>query len=212
MRLTLVRHAESFVNTSKLIGDQDTGLTSIGQQQCVHLASRRQEFANATVIVSDLPRAVETAHRVLEPGASVTFDPRWRERYMGSVELTEEELRIRYPAMRDFDGGGFFDAKTDDGESMAEVDSRVAVALKEVLSSPYDHVVVFTHGGPILLTLCRLLGLDPRSHLRRFIVENTAIATFQYNPSEINTILVAGWNDVSHLPVELRTGPSSKTI
>ena len=205
MRLTLVRHAQSVTNESNTVGGKtDPGLSAIGEQQCDHLAAHRERFRDARIIVSDLRRTTDTFHRVLGPERSATFDSRWRERNFGSaVRLTVEDARNRYPSMFAHEGRVVFDAKTEDGESWADVDVRVAEALEEILESGDDHVAVFTHGGPMTLVMCRVLGLNPETHMWRFIVENTAIATFIKSPWDLD---VSGWNDVSHLPTELRTG------
>ena len=140
----------------------------------------------------------------------MTFDSRWRERHFGTqVPLTVEDALTQYPAVFDYEGGGFFDAKTEHGESWADVDRRIADALEEILNSGDGHVVVFAHGGPIMLVMCRLLNLNPLTHWWRYTVENTAIAMFEESrsPTALGShIVLAGWNDVSHLPVELRTG------
>ena len=135
---------------------------------------------------------------------NATLDPAWRERdWAGPEGMPADAARARYPALFDFEGGGWFEAKTEDGESNADLDRRVRVALEEIISRNDSHVAVFTHGGPIRLAICAVLGLDPRTHMWRFNVENTALATLQRAPWGL---VVTGWNDVSHLPAEERTG------
>ena len=205
MRITLVRHAESEANFSNMYGSQtDTGLSDRGRRQCAFLAQHRDRFDGARIIASDLARATETLRLVLGSAVDATLEPVWRERdFGGAAGMLADAARARYPALFDFEGGGWFAAKAEDGESIAEVDRRVRVALEEIVARDDSHVAVFTHGGPIQLSICAVLGLDPRTHMRRFNVENTAIATFQNSP---RGVVVTGWNEVSHLPSEERTG------
>ena len=205
MRITLVRHAESEANFSNTYGGQtDTGLTDRGRRQCAFLAQHRGRFDGARIIASDLPRATETLRLVLGSAVDATLEQVWRERDFGGADgMLADAARARYPAVFDFEGGGWFAAKAEDGESLADVDRRVRVALEEIVARDDSHVAVFTHGGPIQLSICAVLGLDPRTHMRRFNVENTAIATLQSSPWGV---VVTGWNEVSHLPSEERTG------
>ena len=205
MRITLVRHAESEANFANSYGSQtDTRLTDRGRRQCAFLAQQRDRFDGARIIASDLARATETLRLVLGSAVDATLEQVWRERdFGGAVGMPADATRARYPALFDFEGGGWFAAKTEDGESLADVDRRVRVALEEIVARDDSHVAVFTHGGPIQLSICAVLGLDPRTHMRRFNVENTAIATLQSSPWGI---VVTGWNEVSHLPSEERTG------
>jgi len=204
MRITLVRHAESEANFSNTYGAQtDTRLTERGRRQCAFLAQQRDRFDGARIIASDLPRATETLRLVLGSAVDATLEPVWRERDFGGAEgMLADAARARYPALFDFEGGGWFAAKAGDGESLAEVDRRVRVALEEIVARDDSHVAVFTHGGPIQLSICAVLGLEPHTHMRRFRVENTGIATFQSSPWGV---VVTGWNEVSHLPSEERT-------
>lgn len=205
MRITLVRHAESEANFSNTYGGQiDTGLTDRGRRQCAFLAQQRDRFDGARIIASDLVRATETLRLVLGSGVDATLEQAWRERDFGGADgMPADAALARYPALFDFEGGGWFAAKAGDGESIADLDRRVRVALEEIVARDDSHVAVFTHGGPIQLSICAVLGLDPRT-MRRFNVENTAIATFQSSPGR--GVVVTGWNEVSHLPSEERTG------
>jgi glucosyl-3-phosphoglycerate phosphatase len=186
--------------------------------------------AGVRLVTSDLQRATETAAplgRLL--GIDPVHDRRLRERSFGSWEgRSHSELAIDEPERyRRWTTG--VDVMGEIGaESAAELADRVAPALAELLTAtPRGGVTVaVSHGGSIWHGLHRLLHLPPRSlgpvgnasvaEVLLLVEEDGAPArvdegtgggngTGRLLPSGVHAVL-ASYNDLAHLPTELRTG------
>jgi len=182
------------------------------------------------MVSSDLQRATETAEPVSSRlGVTVEHDPRLRERAFGRWEgRSHAELAVAEPERyRRWTSGA--EVMSEIGaETATELADRVAPTLASLLlTTPRGGVtVVITHGGSIWHGLHRLLGLRPRS---LGPVGNASVAELLLlvdddeptvpdegttggnggatvpDPVAVRPIL-ASYNDLAHLPVELRTG------
>jgi broad specificity phosphatase PhoE len=150
-RLWLVRHgATDWSDAGRLNGWTDVPLNERGRAQATWLAGQLKGREFAGVWSSDLARAEETARLVL--GQPVP-DRRLRELDFGALEGRRwEEISAEVQrALITFDG---FEAP--EGESVAELDSRVFRFLQEL---PRGEHLVVTHGG-VIRTLLRRSGND----------------------------------------------------
>ncbi|WP_020177657.1 histidine phosphatase family protein [Methylopila sp. M107] len=183
--LIFVRHGETDWNVAnRLQGQTDIPLNAKGRDQADavgrDLAKAFPDLSGHAFIASPLSRAAETMRRVraglgLDP-AAFGFDDRLREMTFGRWEgLTFDEIRAREPkAMkaRDADRWGH---RPPDGESYADVATRVAALLSE-LAGP---TVLVSHGGVARVALALIGGGDreklPRVHIqqgRAMVIEN----------------------------------------
>jgi broad specificity phosphatase PhoE len=170
--LILVRHGESVANArGLLLGRTDAELTEAGRDQA--LAARTLVHGPvAEVRSSPLRRALDTAE-LLALGPPVTVDERWIEVDYGAFECQPlgdipSEVWQRWQVDRDF--------RPEGGETLAEVDRRVAVACEELFASDGagarrtdGDVVVVSHVSPIKAAVAWALGtadLYWRLHLR----------------------------------------------
>jgi len=195
------------------------------------LARRLVDDADGVrLVTSDLQRAVETAAPLAERlGVDPVPDRRLRERSFGSWEgRSHAELEADDPERyRRWTTG--VDVMGEIGaERATELADRVAPALAELLTAtPRGGVTVaVSHGGSIWHGLHRLFRLPPRSlgpvgnasvaDLLLLVEEDGAPGyvdegsgggngTGRLLPSGAHPVL-ASYNDLSHLPVELRTG------
>ena len=188
------------------------------------------DAGSVRVISSDLQRAAETAEPVSSwLGATVAHDPRLRERAFGRWEgRSHAELAASEPdRYRRWTTGA--DVMSEIGaETATELADRVAPTLASLLlTTPRGGVtVVVTHGGSIWHGLHRLLGLRPRS---LGPVGNASVAELLLlvddeeptgpdegttggnggaavpDPAPVRPVM-ASYNDLAHLPLELRTG------
>ncbi len=195
------------------------------------LARRRTDDpAGVRLVTSDLQRAAETAvplARIL--GLEPVHDRRLRERSFGSWEgRSHTELAADEPERyRRWTTG--VDVMGEIGaETATELGDRVAPALAELLTAtPRGGVTVaVSHGGSIWHGLHRSLHLPPRSlgpvgnasvaELLLLVEEDAAPdrvdegtgggnGTGRLLPSGVHAVL-ASYNDLAHLPTELRTG------
>ena len=170
--LILVRHGESVANAQGLLlGRTDAELTATGRAQA-ETARALVYDPVAEVRSSPLRRALHTAE-LLALGPAVAVDERWIEVDYGEFEgerlgAIPAEVWQRWQRDRDF--------RPEGGETLAEVDRRVAATCEELFAvdgagarrSDGD-VVVVSHVSPIKAAVAWALGtvdLYWRLHLR----------------------------------------------
>ncbi|HWE65212.1 MAG TPA: histidine phosphatase family protein [Acidimicrobiales bacterium] len=161
--LILVRHGESTANAQGLLlGRTDAALTDKGRRQA---ASVRQLLSAPVsgVRTSPLGRARDTA-ALLDLGVPIEVDDRWLEVDYGEFEcqpLRDIPAAIWQEWRRDpsFRPAG--------GESLAEVDTRIAAACAELFAvdgagarGDQGDVVVVSHVTPIKAAVAWALGAD----------------------------------------------------
>ena len=170
--LILVRHGESDANArGLLLGRTDARLTEAGRVQAAAARSLLTDPV-AEVRTSPLGRARDTA-QLLALGLPVAVDERWVEVDYGEFECRPlhgipAEVWQRWRSDRDF--------RPEGGETLAEVDTRVAAACEELFAAdgagarrPDGDVVVVSHVTPIKAAVARALGTTDlfwRLHLR----------------------------------------------
>jgi broad specificity phosphatase PhoE len=170
--LILVRHGESVANAQGLLlGRTDAELTDAGRVQAESARTLLQGPV-AEVRSSPLRRALDTAE-LLSLDPAVAVDERWIEVDYGEFEGQPlggipAEVWQRWQRDRDF--------RPEGGETLAEVDRRIAVACEDLFAvdgagarRPDGDVVVVSHVSPIKAAVAWALGtvdLYWRLHLR----------------------------------------------
>jgi probable phosphoglycerate mutase len=170
--LILVRHGESVANAQGLLlGRTDVELTDTGRVQVEGTRTLLRDPV-AEVRSSPLRRALDTA-ALLELGPPVEVEECWVEVDYGEFECQPlggipAEVWQRWRGDRDF--------RPEGGETLAEVDGRVAGACEELFAiagagarRPDGDVVVVSHVSPIKAAVAWALGtvdLYWRLHLR----------------------------------------------
>jgi broad specificity phosphatase PhoE len=170
--LILVRHGESVANAQGLLlGRTDADLTETGRAQA--LAARALVYGPAAEVRSSpLRRARDTAE-ILALGPPIAVDEQWIEVDYGEFEGQPlggipAEVWQRWQRDRDF--------RPEGGETLAEVDRRIADTCEELFSTDGagarradGDVVVVSHVSPIKAAVAWALGtvdLYWRLHLR----------------------------------------------
>ncbi len=170
--LILVRHGESVANAQGLLlGRTDAELTDTGRVQAEHARGLLADPV-AEVRSSPLRRARDTAE-LLALGPPTEVDERWVEIDYGEFEGEPlggipAEVWRRWRSDRDF--------RPEGGETLAEVDRRIAAACEELFATDGagarradGDVVVVSHVSPIKAAVAWALGtvdLYWRLHLR----------------------------------------------
>ncbi|MDP8960515.1 MAG: histidine phosphatase family protein [Actinomycetota bacterium] len=202
-RLVLVRHGESEWNVERRIqGQSGTGLTGRGREQAQRTAELlAAAYPDALLVSSDLQRCLESVASFEELlGREAKTEPGLRERHFGewtgrlNVDVAEEdpERWKRWRAGEDvFEEVG--------GENSATLARRAVATIRRLLEEAAGRpVVCMTHGGPVWHGVHALLRLHDR------VLGGVANASV----TEINVESVAprliSWNQVVHLPLELR--------
>ena len=149
MSIFLIRHGETLGNASRTVQLPDNPLSPRGVAQAERLARRLEPEGIATILSSDLSRAVTTAERLQRAtGAPVRHDPLLQERNFG-------ELRGTPYAELGFD---MFapDYAPPNGETWEAFHARVDRAwalVQEAAAAADGHLAVVTHG-----LVCRSLA------------------------------------------------------
>ena len=207
----LVRHGESVWNAERRIqGQSGSGLTARGHEQvaatAAHVAS---EHPNATVVVSDLQRTVETV-APLEAllGIEAVRDERLRERNFGRWEgLLSSEVAEQEPERFQRWADGEQVVPEVGGESDETLAARSADVVLDLLDGvPHEGTLVcVTHGGVVHHGTHRLVGL-PKGSLGGVANAGVTRLCAVGRPSQDGfRIWLDAWNGDSHLPADLRT-------
>lgn len=153
-RIFLMRHGDVtyFDDTGRAIDPDTVPLNERGRAQA---SAAGHAFATHglhfdRVIVSGLPRTVETAERVLaETGQQVPIEawPEWREIRGGRlVDLSADRIEAAF--LSAFDGIVAEDTRFLGGETIGELLDRVLPPLARLRADPsWDTVLLVLHGG-----------------------------------------------------------------
>lgn len=166
----LVRHGQTDWNVARrYMSFADRPLTAFGARQAQALARFFVTRKVDVIMHSGLTRTEATARAIQGERAIPVFgDARWREASHGAWEgLTYREVMQRYPgdAARRFADPVHYPPLQ--GESLAQLAQRVRRAWDDLGAQfPSRRVVVVTHGGPIQVLLCLLMGTPLAEHWR----------------------------------------------
>ncbi|WP_277184833.1 histidine phosphatase family protein [Caballeronia sp. BR00000012568055] len=153
-RIFLMRHGDVtyFDDTGRAIDPESVPLNERGRDEA---SAAGREFADQRVhfdrvIVSGLPRTIETARRVLaETGQSIEPEiwPEWQEIRGGKLkELTTRDVERAFLSV--FDGVVPEDTRFLGGESIGELLDRVLPAVARLRGdATWDTVLLVLHGG-----------------------------------------------------------------
>lgn len=138
----LIRHGETDANAARIVQTPDVALSARGREQACALGRRLADAGIATIVSSDLRRAVETAEIVAAAtGAPIRFDADLQERNFGDVRGTAYA-----DLAEDLFGPEF---APPGGETWAQFHARVDHAWARVLAIAADvagDLAVVTHG------------------------------------------------------------------
>ncbi|MEX0831949.1 MAG: histidine phosphatase family protein [Nitriliruptoraceae bacterium] len=206
-RIVLVRHGESVWNAQgRIQGHSCGGLAEHGRAQAAAVAGAlAAEYPDAHVVSSDLPRAAETAAAVAAAlDCAVEPDPAVRERSFGRWEgRTRDQMAADDPDLwRRWSSGEDVVAEVG-GEANDVFGDRVEAAFHALWERTQDGAttIVVTHGGTIWHGTHRVLRLAPATLGG---VHNTS--TTHLVLTDGGTIQCERWNEIGHLPLNLRNG------
>ena len=149
----LVRHGITDWNVQmRAQGHTDIPLNETGRRQAELLGKRMSSEKWDFVYSSDLNRALETARKAVEShGLTVMTDTRLREVFLGEIEGTTEEDRLKKwgPGWKELDLGE---------ESRDAVAERGLQAINEIADRhPGKRILIVSHGGLIGSTIKKLV-------------------------------------------------------
>lgn len=202
-RLVLVRHGESEWNVERRIqGQSGTGLSERGRAQADRTARLLADaYPDALLAGSDLQRCRETVAPLVDRlGRDCRYEVGLRERDFGrwTGVLASEVVGADPEVWERWRAGGDVVAEVG-GEDSATLVDRVVTTLERLLADAGDRpVVCVTHGGPVWHGTAALLGLGDRVLGG---VVNCSVTELEIAADHRRLV---GWNQVTHLPLELR--------
>ena len=161
LTLLLVRHGQSEWNAAGLMQGQTAHvpLTALGHEQASSAAAELAGLRPGAVLSSDLLRAVQTAeHCAAATGLPFTTTPALREQGYGVLEGR--------PSRELWDVVDWTDPHwaAEDGESLAQLHTRVAAYLDRLRAEPpADVVALVTHGDTIRAAQAVVAGAGPEA-------------------------------------------------
>ena len=206
--LILVRHGESVATAQGLLlGRTDAELTETGRAQATAVPTL---FERPVVEVrsSPLSRAVDTAE-LLGLGLPVVVDERWIEVDYGEFECQPlgdipADLWRKWQRDRDF--------RPVDGETLAEVDARIAGACEELFAKDGSgarradgDVVIVSHVTPIKAAVAWALG-TPDLYWRLYL-RTASVTRISWNR---DAPILHGFNEVALAPERSGTPQSRR--
>jgi alpha-ribazole phosphatase len=195
LRLLLLRHGEpeSYAR-ERCYGKLDVALSERGRMQALALAARLRSASIDAVYASPSRRARETASLLSrESGVELRIDPRLSEIDFGELEgMTYDESRERFPELYHVWMTRPTEVIFPQGESFADMDSRVNAALAEIRGRHRGGTVaVVSHGGVNRIALGEALAL-PRASLFRLGQSYAALNVIDYYEGSPVVALVNG--------------------
>jgi broad specificity phosphatase PhoE len=199
LRVILARHGETTLNVEQRFrGRADVPLTPRGQEQAALLGRALVRAKPRLLLASPRQRALETARAIgASSGLDVIVEPRLEDIDYGEwTGLTHTEVAKRWPGDYDIYRRATDRSAFPSGESMLDLETRVANLLSE-LSKRNEHgtVVLVTHDIVIRALVCRLLDA-PLAAMHRLCVDvaSTTGVSLADDRTTVDWI-----NNVSHL-------------
>jgi probable phosphoglycerate mutase len=153
--ILLVRHGETALNAARVIQPAATPLNDRGRTQARAIAARLALLRPAALLVSDLPRAMQTASEIAAAsGLPITSSALLQERNFGDWRGLPYDALGFDPLDEHREPPG--------GESASQFARRVALAFAEVLAHWENcpgRLVVVTHGLVIRTLLHRHVSI-----------------------------------------------------
>ena len=198
-RLLLVRHGITEFNSARrFAGYSDMELSAEGYEQVEKLRDRLAGDNIDAAYSSDLKRAMLTAETIASKHQlEVTIFPELRELNYGNLDgLTFEQIKCLDPEVAELCVNWSPKLKFPEGESVDELSQRVSGFLDRLKQHPLDQtMLIVTHGGPLRMMLCLLLGIETW-HWRQVRIDLASLSIVDIYPE---IAILSLLNDTSHL-------------
>lgn len=201
MSIFLIRHGETLGNASRTVQLPDNPLSPRGIAQAERLARRLEREGIASILSSDLARAVTTADHLRRiTGVPVRHDPLLQERNFGDIRGTPY-AKLGF----DMFAPGYAPPNGESGEIFHARVDRAWALVQEAAAAANGHLAVVTHG-----LVCRSLAarhlILPEGQEAPERWENTAVTIVDYPaPWRVRVL-----NCIAHLD-GLDTAPLSES-
>lgn len=174
--IVFVRHGKVVgLEEKRIYGDTDIALNQEGIEKTLRAGLVLCDEQFDCVYCSPLTRAKNSLENLRAAGVNwpdTIFDERIKELNFGDVEMkTYEEVSEQLPETFRSMNVDYLSTVFPNGESILHLYARVSNFLYEqVLSQPYERVLIVAHSGVIRTALCSLLKMGP-GHYWDFFVD-----------------------------------------
>ncbi len=197
-RLLLIRHGTTKLHTGdRFWGKTDMSLSDEGIKQANRLKSRLAKEKIRVCYSSTLRRARETAEIVTEERkVKIVACDELCECDFGNIEgLSFREIEQRYPRLaKKLANGTAIDFPG--GENLKQLNARVKTFIKRLDTlEPGTTAIIVSHGGPLRLLVCNLLGIEIK-HWQQIRIDRASLSIIETYPQ---TAFLNLLNDTSHL-------------
>ena len=183
--LYLIRHCEAEGNIQEIFqGKTDGDITAKGAQQLDRLAERCRDIPFDVIYSSPLKRAFKTAQAAnCFHGVEIIADSAFAEIDGGEMEGHKwKELSALFPSTYPAWENDFPNFKTQNGESMQQLYTRISQGAMRVVSENKGKTILITSHGCALRNLCCFLRGLPLSQIDSCPwVDNTAISCYTFD-------------------------------
>jgi len=195
MKLTLVRHPQTFDNVKHIMAGHETNsrVTKVGKRQIELVAKRLAEEKFDIMYSSDLTRCKQLALAIkkLNPNLKLVFAKELRERHFGIFEGKTQKAFSKFESKAEH----IDSLQPPQGESREQAAARM-LRFIEKIEKQHEHALIITHGGikRIFLNKTFKLKLTYQTNY------NTGVSLVDFTTKEVMYLF-----DNSHLPPELHT-------
>ncbi len=195
----LIRHGETDFNKNGIVQGSgvNTSLNAAGKAQALAFFKQYQHLHFDYVFTSDLKRTHETVQHFINKGITWRIRSEIREICWGKHEgkPSSPEMREEYSNLIAAWQSRNFDARLEGGESAAEMRLRLSKFVDELKKTPFQRVLVCSHGRA-MRCLMTILNGTPLEAMEQFHHLNTGL----YKVDLIgDTFFVKINNDITHL-------------
>jgi alpha-ribazole phosphatase len=197
-RLLLIRHGTTRLHKNdRFWGWTDVPLSATGIKQAGKLRTRLAGEKITAVYTSTSSRARATAE-IIATGhkAKLIACDELCECNFGFVEgLTYKEIEHLYPELAE-ELANLKAVTFPGGETLEQLNNRVKIFIKKLEKlKAKDNAAIVSHGGPLRLIICNLLGTDIQ-HWQQFRIDRGSLSIMETYPQ---TAILLSLNDVTHL-------------
>lgn len=198
-QLYIIRHGETDYNKQGIVQGSgvNSSLNEVGKQQALQFFQKYRAIKFDYIYTSTLKRTHETAQHFINLGATWRVRGELREIGWGIHEgkkATKESAK-EYKALTEAWRNGDFDARLEDGESIAEVKNRLEKFLDEIRKTDFEKVLICSHGRTLRCLMC-LLNQEHLREMDKYGHRNTSLSIANMIGEQFEIILQ---DDISHL-------------
>lgn len=198
LKLYITRHGRTEWNTiGRLQGWLDSPLTEEGIKRAERLSKRLENIDFDSIYSSSQKRALDTAHILNKKNIEIQILDELKELSLGKWEgMKLKDVEKEYPQEHYLYFNEPDSYKSLGGENFDELFLRVKKALKEIMDTKDENILIVSHGVTIKAMIAILKGIDLDEFVSEKVYTGTSLTIFEIHGDKIECILEG---DDSHL-------------